>query len=175
MNRARLIELAIAQATDPATPDTSSQGPIIVVVLAVVTLAGTALTAMGPALVEIAKNRGSRSRGGTPPVPAGPTPPPNPAPALADTPVAPASSQMVQGAQAGLSMVEAAVLDYRSQRDAAQARYDRALDDLEEAQDLIRDQAVYIATLEGRLGMARPNYGGRHGSFPNNPQNRNPR
>lgn len=165
-----MVFYVLSQAT-PATDDAaSSGGPIVIVLLAVITLAGTAVTAMGPTLLEIAKSRGSRLRpapagstpSGAPDVPAVSPSPPNPAPPLSSEHT-PASNQMVQSAQHGLGMVEAAVLDYRSQRDAAMRRYDTVLEDLEEAKDVIREQAVYIAQLEGRLGVGRRNYGGRHG------------
>jgi hypothetical protein len=143
----RVVGLTLA--ADAPAADTS-QGPIVVVVLAVVTLLGTAATAAGPVLIEIAKNRGKTpalagagSGGGSSSPPTSPSPP---APA-------PASSQMAEAASSGLSMVEQAVLDYRAQRDAAQSRYDRVLATLAERDDIIRNQAVYIATLEGRLGV----------------------
>lgn len=158
----------LAQDSSEAT----GQGPLIVVALAVITLGGTAITAMGPTFVELAKNRGVRLKTNTPSVdsvPAGSTPPPNPAPPLSPNPT-PTSVEMVQSAQHGLSMVEAAVLDYRSQRDLAMQRYDKAIADLAEAEDIIREQAVYIAQLEGQLGR-RP-YRGRHNFHPDHPPTR---
>jgi hypothetical protein len=154
-----------------ATADDSSagQGPLVIVILAVITLGGTAVTAMGPTFLEIAKGRGSRRPAGATPsapeVPGGATPPPNPSLPLSPQPT-PATAQMVQSAQSGLGMVEAAVLDYRNQRDAAMTRYQQTLDDLDQARDIIREQAVYIAQLEARAGIRQPNYGGRHGSPP---------
>lgn len=163
---------ALVLAQDSSTAESTGQGPLIVVLLAVFTLGGTAITAMGPTFVELAKNRGVRLKVNTPavdPVPAGPTPPPNPAPPLSSNPT-PTSIEMVQSAQHGLSMVEAAVLDYRSQRDLAMQRYDKVLADLAEAEDIIREQAVYIAQLEGQVG--RRNHGGRHNFHSDHPQTR---
>jgi hypothetical protein len=167
----------LATATPPAEPaaDVGSNGPVVVIVLAVIAAMTTVLTAAGPVLMEFAKGRAHRTAPGSgpsaPDVPGGSTPPPNPAPPLSPAPTQ-ESNQMVQSAQQGLSMVEAAVLDYRSQRDAAMGRYDAVLADLKEAEDIIREQAVYIAQLEVRIGRP-PNYGGRHAPFPDATQNRN--
>jgi hypothetical protein len=159
--------------TAAAEDAASSGGPMIVVILGVVTLLGTIATAMGPTFVEMTKNRGLRVRpasGSSPPVPAGAAPPPNPAPPLPPE-HSPVANAMVASASAGLSMVEAAVLDYREQRDAARRAAEDLQDELDDANAYIRDQAVYIARLESdneqlraRLGVPRQNYGGRHGS-----------
>lgn len=161
-------------AQESATESTS-QGTLVVVILAVITLGGTAITAMGPTFVELAKNRGVRLKTSVPaadPVPAGPAPPPSPALPLSPDPTK-TSVEMVQSAQHGLSMVEAAVLDYRAQRDLAMQRYDKVLGDLAEAEDIIREQAVYIAQLEGQLG--RRSYGGRHNLNSDHPSTRDHR
>jgi hypothetical protein len=170
-----LLLLASA-ATTPAPTDTagaSSNGPIVVVVLAVITLLGTVLTAMGPTFLEMAKGRGSRrpppaDNGNPPTVPAGQTPPPNPAPPLPSEPSR-VSNQMVRSAAEGFDLLESAFTDFRSQRDAAMSRYDRVLDELSDAREIIKEQAVYIVQLEERAGIPRRANGGRHGS-PTDPQ-----
>lgn len=61
-------------------------------------------------------------------------------------------------------MVEQAVLDYRQQRDEAMRRYDEALDELDDAREVIRNQAVIIARYEGTRNNGRDAYNyGRHG------------
>jgi hypothetical protein len=161
--------LLVQAATTAPAEDSGGQGPLVVVILAVITLGGTVITAMGPTFLEVAKGRGSRRPAGAAPaapeVPGGAAPPPNPAPPLSPEPT-PTTAQMVQSAQSGLGMVEAAVLDYREQRNAAMTKYQEALTDLDEARDIIREQAVYIAQLEARANLRQPNYGGRHGSPP---------
>jgi hypothetical protein len=143
----RLVDayfLATALTADDTAPAaSSSQGPIIVVILAVIALVGTGLTAIGPSLVEIAKNRGSRQK--VIPVNGAPEPPP-----AAPEPT-PASTQMVQSAQSGLAMIESAVMDARTQRDAVMRHAGQLRRELEEERDVIRRQAVYIAQLEGRF------------------------
>lgn len=142
----RLVDaysLATALAADDTAPAaSSSQGPIIVVILAVIALVGTGLTAIGPSLVEIAKNRGkpkvATASGPPEPVPAAPEP-------------TPASAQMVQSAQSGLAMIESAVMDARTQRDAVMRHAGQLRRELEEEREVIRRQAVYIAQLEGRF------------------------
>lgn len=158
-----ILWLAQAPASEETAADPSS-GPAIVIGLALITLAGTAVTAFAPQIPEIIKARLGRGGNGAVATAESPT---GVLPAAAPESAPPASSnQMVQSANAGLSMVEDAVLDYRSQRDAAMGRYDEVREDLEEAKDVIREQAVYIAQLEGWLGIGRQNYGGRHGPQP---------
>jgi hypothetical protein len=173
-----VVVLLLAQ--DPPATD-ASQGPVVLIVLGVIGLLGTVATAGGPVLLEMAKSKGLRLKPSSPaatavpvPVPAGPSPPSNPAPALADQPPAEKSVAVREGAQQGLSMIEAAVLDYRQQRDRALDSVDRKDAELDEAHDIIREQAVYIAQLEERLGMF-PRNGGRHGRGAPPPQSWKPR
>lgn len=156
-------ELLWLAATDPATPDTSGNTAVTVVVAAIAA-AATIGTALGPTLLEIIKNRNSRRHPPTPapvPVPAGAgttangaaPPPPPPPPPVVDT------------AFTGLTMVEQAVMDYRAQRDDAMRRYYAIGEELDRAQDVIREQAVIIARLEAASASQRnASYYGRHGA-----------
>ena len=89
--------VGLTLAADAPATDSASQGPIVVVVLAVVTLLGTGVTAAGPVLLEMVKNRGKPS-GAPPKIEAKPD---------GNAPSAPVASQMVETANNGLSMVEA--------------------------------------------------------------------
>lgn len=166
--------LAMVLAADSAPTD-ASNGPVVVVLVAGVAAVGTIATALGPTFVEIVKNRGSRNK---PPAPATPpaTPPattPTPAPTPAEG--APANSNgpsptvttSTQNAFNGLTMVEQAVLDSRQQRDEAMRRYFEIAEDLEEAREIIREQAVRIARLEAAGTPQRNTRSqGRHGMGP---------
>lgn len=125
--------------TGPVVGDAGS--PLVIIGLAAITLIGTAVTAMAPTLLELAKRRSSTSS----------------PPSLTSEPV-PGNPQVVYSAQTGISMVEqafATALDYRQQRDEATVERRRAMDDLRRARDHIRRQEAYIRQLEDRLGIRR--------------------
>lgn len=135
---------------NPTATVGSGDGPLVVIGLAVITLFGTAVTAMAPTLLELAKRK---SGGGQPPPPSVATS----APPLSPDP-APASTQVVSNANAGISMVEqafSAALDFRQQRDDAVHERDSAAERLRRAEDYIRRQESYIQSLEVRLGISR--------------------
>lgn len=160
--------LSLVYAADtPATPD-SSNGPVVVVLVAVATVVGTAVTALGPTFLEIAKNRGKKPGGGSSPpaeaVPPGATSPPTPAPPPA-SPGNALSAVVTPGIDA-LSMLNAAVMDYRTQRDNALREVSDLRFRLEQAGRMVMDQRVQIGQLQeqirGGAGNSRhrlPDYG----------------
>lgn len=141
-------------ADTPAAPTASSSGSTTVIILvAVVTVLGTVATAMGPTLVEIVKGRAA-IRATTPTPPAAPS---------QESPVSDPLSSVVRSGSDALDMVEAAVLDYRQQRDAALLRVDTLQGRLDEANSVIARQQVIIAQLEARLTAQSPPTPGPYG------------
>jgi hypothetical protein len=123
----------------------------VIVVLALFTLVGTICTAMAPTLLEFVKGKAGKKPGTAPT-----------SGSVTDSPKPTTSNGMVQAANDGLSLVEAMVLDYRAQRDNAQRLYGEALEDLEDARETIREQAVRIAELQGGRRRRTSHYGDRY-------------
>ncbi len=161
-------ELLLATAVPPA-----DGGPTVIILVAVVTVVGTIATALGPTLVEIVK---SRRAGGTPPAPtapgaevAGDAPvslPPSP-----DNPLTP----VVQSGIDALGMVNAAVQDYRNQRDDALRRVDQLQGLLDDARATIGQQLVELTQLHARLARYEPEappdpYGRQQPMYPPDPR-----
>lgn len=157
--------LLLAADTPSQTVSSASSSPTIILSVAAFTVFGTFATALGPALVEIIKNRYARRAKAEEEA--------RKAQEGAEAPVepVPASVELVQSGYAAVGMVESAVLDYRLQRDEAIRRADAAWikleqvrEELEEARDYIRGQAVLIARYEAEAGRTPniPNNPGRH-------------
>lgn len=136
----------------PAAAD-ASNGPVVVIVTAILAVLGTIGTAFGPALVELIKGK---VKPATPPA-AAPTAPP---PASPGNPLVPVVASGIDA----LSMVDAAVRDSRAQRDAALQRADLLQSALDSARATIGQHLVEIAQLRGRLARYEPtDYPGTYG------------
>lgn len=150
------MSLYVATIVVAAEDAASSNGPTVTIILAVVGVLGVIATALGPFLVELAK----RKRGGT-------TPPGDTGGSTVSAPPAPSASPnnpltpVIQPGIDALAMVDAAVRDYRQQRDDALRRVDELQERLDEANRTIARQLVYIARLEPGSPRAQPDPYGR--------------
>lgn len=152
MTRSVVAE-AMLFASAPTPPAAESGGAMVIVVVAIIAAVGTVATALGPTFVEMAKNRSKGSA--APQAPATPGAQPAGGPVVAPLTASPGNplTPVVQSGIDALSMVDAAVQDYRRQRDAALARADHLQAQLDAARGTIHVQLVEMTQLKAQMGQ----------------------